>query len=110
MKLRSKTILLIGIFLSINIWNFSQSRNSVINKNKEQKMENSQSIKNKEIIRGLYENALNKKNLGLLKIYIADDFIGFKGKKGQEAFAEPFLALTSNIKLKNSSVKAIKLW
>jgi predicted ester cyclase/heme-degrading monooxygenase HmoA len=93
MKLKGKSILLVGIFLSISIWNFSQSRNSVINKNKEQKMENGQSIKNKEIIRGLYENALNKKNLGLLKIYIADDFIGFKGKRGYEAFAEPFLAL-----------------
>jgi predicted ester cyclase len=56
-------------------------------------MGNKQSLKNKDIIRGLYENALNKKDLGLLKIYIADDFIGFKGKRGHEAFAEPFLAL-----------------
>jgi len=95
MKLKSKSIFLVGIFLSISIWNFSQhkSKNSEINKNKEQKMENNQSLKNKEIIRGLYENALNKKNLGLLKNYISDDFIGLAGKKGYEAFAEPFLTL-----------------
>jgi predicted ester cyclase/heme-degrading monooxygenase HmoA len=56
-------------------------------------MKNSQSLKNKEIIRGLYENALNKKNMELLKTYIAGDFTGITGKKGYEAFAEPFLGL-----------------
>jgi predicted ester cyclase len=95
MKFKGKPILLSGIFLSLSILIFSQNRNknSVITKNKTQDMENNQSLKNKEIIRGLYENALNKKNLGLLKIYISDDFIGFAGKKGYEAFAEPFLTL-----------------
>jgi len=68
-------------------------KNSIINQNEEQKMENTQSIQNKKLIRNLYENALNKKNLELLKNYISEDFIGLAGKKGYEGFAEPFIAL-----------------
>jgi predicted ester cyclase len=56
-------------------------------------MENAQTIQNEDVVRDLYEKVLNQKNLELLQYYISDDFIGFAGRKGYDAFAEPFRAL-----------------
>src|SRR5262249_39666242 len=56
-------------------------------------MEHIQIVQNEDVVRSLYERALNQKNLQLLEYYISDDFIGFAGKKGHQAFAEPFQAL-----------------
>ena len=44
---------------------------------------------NKTIVRAIYEQALNKRNFGLLKDLIAPDFTGIKGMKGPAAFEEP---------------------
>jgi predicted ester cyclase/heme-degrading monooxygenase HmoA len=48
---------------------------------------------NKEIIRKLYEEALNKRNLELLKDLISGDYVGIRGEKGVAAFEEPVVAL-----------------
>jgi predicted ester cyclase/heme-degrading monooxygenase HmoA len=44
---------------------------------------------NKEVIRTIYEQCLNKRNMALLKDLISDDYVGIKGKKGAVAFQEP---------------------
>jgi steroid delta-isomerase-like uncharacterized protein len=49
--------------------------------------------KNKEVVRNLYEQSLNKGNMALLKEYVSDDYTGQQGKKGVAAFEEPVLAL-----------------
>jgi predicted ester cyclase/heme-degrading monooxygenase HmoA len=48
-------------------------------------------IANKQIIRDLYEQALNKRNMALLPNLIAAEYAGFKGEKGPHAF-EGFVA------------------
>jgi len=58
-------------------------------------MENTKTIQNEEVVRHLYEEVLNKKNLELLQYDVSDDFVGSAGRKGYDAFAEPFRALIS---------------
>lgn len=50
--------------------------------------------KNKQVIRNLYEQSMNKGNLALLKEFIAEDYTGIQGKKGVAVFEEPVVALT----------------
>ena len=44
--------------------------------------------RNKEIIRNLYEQSLNKRNMELLKNFISEDYIGIR-EKGVAGFKEP---------------------
>lgn len=46
-----------------------------------------QNMNNKEIIRTLYDQALNKRNFTLLNDYVSADFTGVQGTKGPEGFA-----------------------
>jgi len=48
---------------------------------------------NKEVVRKIFEEAFNKRNLELLKELISDDYVGFAGKKGAAGFQEPVLPL-----------------
>lgn len=48
---------------------------------------------NKEIVRQLYVNALNKKDFESLKLCVSDDYTGPTGAKGPLGFAEPIKAL-----------------
>lgn len=48
---------------------------------------------NKEVIRKLYEQSLNQRNMSLLRDLIADDFVGARGVKGAAGFEEPVAAL-----------------
>jgi steroid delta-isomerase-like uncharacterized protein len=45
--------------------------------------------KNKTVVRTIYEQALNKRNLALLQELVAPGYIGIKGSKGAAAFEEP---------------------
>lgn len=45
-------------------------------------------LKNKELIRNLYEDILNNRKLELLGDLISEDYIGFQGKKGAKGFSE----------------------
>lgn len=58
-------------------------------------MENQQSSKNKETIRGLYENILNNRKMELLKDLISEDYVGIRGDKGVNAFTETVGAVIS---------------
>lgn len=60
-------------------------------KNKEVIMSTAQ--RNKEVIRKLYEQSLNKRNLELLNDLVSEDFVGIRGEKGAAAFQEPVVAL-----------------
>lgn len=51
------------------------------------------SEKNKAIVQKIYEQALNKRDLDILKDYVSDDYTGIAGKKGLAAFEEPILML-----------------
>jgi len=48
---------------------------------------------NQEIVRGVYESALNKRNMGLLQDLISPDFVGIRGLKGAAGFEEPVAGL-----------------
>ena len=48
---------------------------------------------NKAIVRRLYEEALNKRNMGLLQDLVSEEFIGLKDKKGAAGFEEPIAPL-----------------
>ncbi|MRG44629.1 hypothetical protein GFS24_05865 [Chitinophaga sp. SYP-B3965] len=54
-----------------------------------QTIKNETMEKNKEVIRKIYDEALNKRNLGLLKEYISPEFVGIRGVKGPEGFGIP---------------------
>jgi len=61
------------------------------NKNKEIIMNITQ--QNKEVVRRIFEEAINKRNFDLLKELVSDDYIGFQGIKGAAGFREPVLPL-----------------
>jgi len=48
---------------------------------------------NKEVVRKVFEQCLNKRNLDQLKEFISDDYNGPLGKKGAAGFQEPALPL-----------------
>lgn len=49
--------------------------------------------RNKEVVRKLYEQALNKRNLALLQEFVSEDYVGIGGEKGAAAFEVPVAAL-----------------
>jgi predicted ester cyclase/heme-degrading monooxygenase HmoA len=72
--------------------NAQTSNNNIKNtKNKEINMNTTQ--QNKEVVRKIFEQCLNKRNLDQLKEFISDDYIGLLGKKGAAGFQEPALPL-----------------
>ena len=46
-----------------------------------------------QVIRHIYDQALNKRKMELLKEYISDDFVGVRGLKGAKGFEEPVKTL-----------------
>lgn len=48
---------------------------------------------NKEVIRQLFEQGINKRNLELVKGLISDEFTGLQGAKGGDAFLNPIQPL-----------------
>lgn len=58
-------------------------------KNKEVVM----AIQNKEVVRKLYEESLNKRNLELLHDFVSDEYVGPGGARGVSAFEEPVTAV-----------------
>jgi predicted ester cyclase len=50
-------------------------------------------LSNKEIVRTIYEEALNKRNLSLLQELVSPEYNGINGRKGVAAFEEPIAQL-----------------
>lgn len=44
---------------------------------------------NKDVVRKIYDEALNKRNIGLLQEFIADTYTGIDGSKGADGFKGP---------------------
>jgi len=61
------------------------------NNTKNKKMSTPQ--KNEEIIRRLFEEAMNKRDFALLKDLISEDYVGPQGGKGAEGFEKPTLPI-----------------
>ncbi len=49
--------------------------------------------RNKALVRKLYEQSLNKRNLGLLRELVAEDYAGLRGGRGAAGFEESVVAL-----------------
>ena len=81
--------LLLALLLAGWVSNAQQKNNN--NKNKEVKMNTTQN--NKEVVRRLYEQCLNQRNLQLLPDLVSDDFTGAQGEKGAAAFGETLVPL-----------------
>jgi steroid delta-isomerase-like uncharacterized protein len=73
------------------IMNAQSTTNNIKNNKKEIVMNTTQ--QNKEVVRQLFEQGLNKRNLDLVKALVSDEFTGLQGKKGGNAFLEPVLPL-----------------
>ena len=58
---------------------------------KEERM--SVSHNNRDIVREVYESALNKRNMKLLQDLVSSDFVGIRGLKGAAGFEEPVAGL-----------------
>ena len=56
-------------------------------------METSTTEKNKAIVRNIFEQAINKKRMELLKDLIDDNYVGPRGGKGYESFLMPIKPL-----------------
>lgn len=67
------------------------SKSKTETKGKEETM--SLNERNKETVRKLYEQSLNRKNLELLHDFVSEDYVGAYGKKGTDGFREPVDAL-----------------
>jgi len=93
MKSRLNSIFTIGILLSISFYSLAQGNIQNLSNNQIKKQKMDTIHRNKEVIRKLFEQSLNQKNLELLKDFISEDFVGITGKKGAFGFEEPFIAL-----------------
>ena len=83
---------LLGInMIAIITYAQTVSKSNPVTINKEVEMSTIEN--NKEVIRQLYENALNKEDFESLKTYVSDDYTGPTGVKGHLGFAEPVKAL-----------------
>src|ERR1044072_1458069 len=71
----------------------AQYRNNVIKHNKNKDMITNNAQQNKELVKKIYDQCLNKRNFDLLNGFIAEDYTGITGKKGAAGFQEPMQAL-----------------
>lgn len=89
--LQASKYLLLAILLIPGISNARLNDDNKTAKKKEPDMYIAQN--NKETVRKLYEELLNKRKLDALKDIISDDYAGFPGKKGVAGFEAPILQL-----------------
>jgi steroid delta-isomerase-like uncharacterized protein len=84
------TPLLLAILL---ISGLSTAQNSTTKSTKNKEVIMSATQHNKEIVRKLYEQSLNKRNLELLHNLVSEDYVGVRGIKGAAGFQEPVIPL-----------------
>lgn len=87
MRFLHNLVYLLGLLLSPGIINAQSVTNNTNNKKKEIIMNTTQ--QNKEAVRQIFEEGLNKRNFELAKGLISDAFTGLQGKKGGAAFLDP---------------------
>jgi steroid delta-isomerase-like uncharacterized protein len=86
------TRFLVGMLIIPGVINAqSTGKNLKIKNNKEIVMNTAQ--QNKELVRKIYEQCLNKRNFDLLNELVSEEYTGVLGKKGAAGFQEPMQAL-----------------
>jgi predicted ester cyclase len=93
-------LLLSGVLFSCN--NSANQSNSDTT-NHLQKKEKTMSVRNKETVRKLYEECLNKRNFDLLKEFISEKYTGIRDQKGPEGMrktVQPIIDAFPDIKWK----------
>jgi predicted ester cyclase/heme-degrading monooxygenase HmoA len=88
-SLQNKAYLL-SLLLIPGILN-AQSNTKTINNKKEMIMNTTQH--NKEVVRQLFEQGINKRNFDLVNELISAEFTGIQGKKGGAGFVDPVVGL-----------------
>lgn len=63
-----------------------------------QAIKNETMEKNKTVVRTIYDEAMNKRHLDLLKEYISPEYVGIKGIKGPEGFQITVTELVNSFK------------
>ncbi|HTJ48040.1 MAG TPA: ester cyclase [Cyclobacteriaceae bacterium] len=86
-------LFLSALLLNIGLLNAQSVKKNNLNQTITNEVTMAATQKNKEVVRNIYEQAFNKRNLQLLQNYISDDYIGIKGTKGAAGFQEPAAAL-----------------
>jgi predicted ester cyclase len=71
----------------------AQATNTNIKNNKNKEIIMNTTQQNKEVVKNIFEQCLNKRKLDLLKEFISEDYNGVLGKKGAAGFQEPALPL-----------------
>src|SRR5258708_38325091 len=92
-SLHTGSYLLLAIWLIRGISN-AQVTDKINQSAKKKEFTMSVIQRNREVIRKLYEECLNKKNMGLLPDLISADYFGVGGVKGVAAFEAPVVGLT----------------
>ena len=93
MKTKNLAGMVFGISLLISYNTYCQNNYDLSNTPKSKKMETTQ--KNKEVVKKLYKEVLNKRNLNQLHEIVSDDYTDANGDKGVEAFLKPIVILTN---------------
>jgi predicted ester cyclase len=81
----------------------SESRPNTDTTNHSQKKEEKMSVRNKETVRKLYEECLNKRNYELLSQFISEKYVGvrdLKGPEGMRKTIEPLIKAFPDIQWK----------
>src|SRR5258708_560845 len=91
-SLHTGSYLLLAIWLIPGISN-AQVTDKINQSAKKKEFTMSVIQRNREVIRKLYEECLNKKNMGLLPDLISADYVGVRGEKGAAAFEAPVAGL-----------------
>src|SRR5690348_14136065 len=71
----------------------AQYTNNNIKHTKNKDMVINMAQQNKELVKKIYDQCLNKRNFDLLKELVAEEYIGLSGNKGAAGFQEPMQAL-----------------
>jgi steroid delta-isomerase-like uncharacterized protein len=79
-----KDVVLVALLLNITVLSQAQTENSKYMKTMENTSQVSSTSKNKEVIKRLYEESLNKRNMKLLRELVSETYTGPQGEKGPE--------------------------
>ena len=103
MQKKIQFVLALIICIAANNVACSQQPGKPNNSNAKNEQTDMETETNKQVIRNLYENILNKKRLDLLNTAIDDNYIGVRDEKGAEGFKQiitPLIASFPDIQWK----------
>ena len=87
-RVPGRAVLLLAALLASTVL-YAQSTPKINDHSKNKEVNMSTVEKNKEVVRKLYEESLNLRNMELLGDLISNDYTGIQGEKGAAAFQKP---------------------